>query len=658
MGLLAKMLVKLSADSADFVANVNRAERKTKDFAKQSRKAFNNVAKAGGLMGVAMGAAAAVIVSKQLAIIDSTAKTADKLGMQTEALGGLRHAAELTGVSQDVLDKSLLKMNKSLGEAISGTGEAKRYLEAMNLPIAELSRMKPDEAFAKISGEINKMGTQAEKTAAATSIFGRSGGDLINTMKLGEEGIKATAQEAEALGMTLSRIDAAKVEAANDSMARAKGFVSGLAKTLTVNLAPYITAVTDKLVEAAKRSGGFKEQIHAAIRTALFGVGKLADAWAGLEMVWEALKLSWKGLELLFAHGLAVINRAITDTINGAIFTVNKLIEGLNLLPGVEFQPLDKVAYSEVLSEMVDEAEAGFAAAEQNLIQLATKPLPSEKFENWLDEVETMAEQAAESVAAAAVGTSGGSGGISPEEQAKRDTLARQIETLETSLQTEEQKLFDSTVRRAEMVMTAHESEIITQERQDQLLEQLAEEHTAKLSAIHAKGLTARQKFQAMSLKGQVKDVAGSLVQMTQATASSNKTMFAINKAASYATAIVNTAEGVTKTLAKYPGPIGIGLATITAAAGLAQIAAITATSFEGGGTAPSVTATGAGGTVQNVDPLQGSGGEPAGREMKVEFHFNGNVYAKEQLAEWMEEEVAPLMADLRTRGVDFSEVA
>lgn len=99
-----------------------------------------------------------------------------------------------------------------------------------------------------------------------------------------------------------------------------------------------------------------------------------------------------------------------------------------------------------------------------------------------------------------------------------------------------------------------------------------------------------------------------SLQSMTAGVARENRAMFEINKAAGIASAVVNTAQGVTKALAEYPPPLSFAMAAAQAAAGAAQIAAISKTKF-GSGTAPSQAATPA----TPVAPVGGSGGGGGG---------------------------------------------
>ena len=83
-----------------------------------------------------------------------------------------------------------------------------------------------------------------------------------------------------------------------------------------------------------------------------------------------------------------------------------------------------------------------------------------------------------------------------------------------------------------------------------------------------------------------------------------NKKAFKLQKHASIATAIINTFTGATKMLGATPFyPLNVALAAATIAAGTAQVAAIKAQSFDGGG----FTGNGA-----RAGGLDGKGGFPA----------------------------------------------
>lgn len=77
--------------------------------------------------------------------------------------------------------------------------------------------------------------------------------------------------------------------------------------------------------------------------------------------------------------------------------------------------------------------------------------------------------------------------------------------------------------------------------------------------------------------------------QMSQLQSTKSREMFEIGKAAAIGSAIINTYEGITKTLASYPFPISAAMAAAQAAIGFAQVSQISSQTpaFEEGGIVP-----------------------------------------------------------------------
>jgi hypothetical protein len=613
-GLLGKLVLKMSADSAEFESNMAKARQSSSDFGASAVAAGAVAGKALAAAGAAAIAAGVLIVKSNLASIDSLAKVSDKLGISTEALAGFRHAAELSGTSQEAADKALQKMVRSIGEAQNGVGMARVEFEKMGLSVQALAGMKPEQAFAAISDATNNMATQSEKAASAAAIFGREGVSLLNTMKLGSEGLAATAHEAEVLGLTLSRVDAAKVEAANDSMTRMSASSAGFGKILTVAVAPYIQAVADALTQAGIKSNGFRDQIGTGMELATRGVVMLAKAFYGLNLVWDGLKLAFNVMSTFLQEGLLKVMAAAQSTLEfanvGGVFD-DQVAAGQAILE----------QQAQIVATLKADRESILAGGAETLSQYDTI---EGKVLAYKAAIEAASQAAAESVAASAPGQMETDGAMEASiTQAEADKYAAKLAALDTYLADEQERLFNASVARAEMVTAANESGIINEETRNALLEKIAADHQTKLTALTAKGLTEREKFQAKSMAGQVKQVVGALVEMTAGTARENKAMFAINKAAAIANAIINTYQGASLALATYPGPIGWAMAAATVAVGIAQIMQIATTSF-GSSAAPSVAATGASGTVQTVDPLEQQGTrdqQPAGNV------FNLTVY-------------------------------
>lgn len=110
------------------------------------------------------------------------------------------------------------------------------------------------------------------------------------------------------------------------------------------------------------------------------------------------------------------------------------------------------------------------------------------------------------------------------------------------------------------------------------------EELESKVSEIRQRGLSALERFTALSFGNQAKTVANELSNITGSVAKENKAMFIANKAAGIANAIISAHAGIAKTLSAYPFPINVGLAAAHAASAFMQVRAIASATMAKGG--------------------------------------------------------------------------
>ena len=216
-------------------------------------KQFTNAAKVAtkAIAGIGAAGAAAfgLMVKSQFKAVDSLGKVADKLGATTEALAGLRHAAELTGVSSNTLDMAMQRMTRRVSEAAVGTGEAQAAIKELGLDAAKLNRLSLDEKMSKFADAFGNVGSSSDRLRLAFKLFDSEGAALVNTLKLGSKGLADAAKESDELGLAISRIEVAQIEAANDATNRMKKAFTGIARTVAVQLAPAIAGVADDIRE-------------------------------------------------------------------------------------------------------------------------------------------------------------------------------------------------------------------------------------------------------------------------------------------------------------------------------------------------------------------------------------------------------------------------
>lgn len=209
------------------------------------------------IVGAVGGAGFGALIQSSINAGDELAKTADKLGVTTEALAGLRHAAELTGVSTGTMDMAMQRFTRRAAEAAKGTGEAKGALRELGIDAESIVRLPLDEQMNIVADAMSGVESQSDRVRLAMKLFDSEGVALVNTLGGGADALKAMTEEAAHLGLTLSRTDTAQMEAANDAITRLKGVFEGLTNQLGVAFAPIITFVADAFRQAALDSAEF-----------------------------------------------------------------------------------------------------------------------------------------------------------------------------------------------------------------------------------------------------------------------------------------------------------------------------------------------------------------------------------------------------------------
>lgn len=287
---LAKLVVKLEAQTSQYQAELEKAKRQLGKFDSDVSKIAGKIGKS---IGVAIAGAAtgiAFAVKQSLDAADELGNLSEKVGVSVEALSKLQYAAKLSDVSAEQLQVGLLKLSKSAVEAANGTGDASAAFSALGVGAkkADGSLKSTDELFIELAESFSKFEDGPEKAAAAMAIFGKSGAELIPLLNAGKQGIQSYSDELEKLGGVVTAEASARADEFNRNLDRLKGASAGLANQLA-------TALSPALVELAQRMVRFTSDSEAS--------GKVIDG----------LKVSFRGLvgtAIVLANALQIVGQA------------------------------------------------------------------------------------------------------------------------------------------------------------------------------------------------------------------------------------------------------------------------------------------------------------------------------------------------------------
>ena len=113
----------LIANSSKFVSELEKANKAGKNWGDKMGKAAKGVATTFAAAGAAAAVSLTALYTVTASNIDEQAKFADKIGISTDALGGLHHAADLTGVSTQNMNLGLQRMTRR----VAGSGAGYRH---------------------------------------------------------------------------------------------------------------------------------------------------------------------------------------------------------------------------------------------------------------------------------------------------------------------------------------------------------------------------------------------------------------------------------------------------------------------------------------------------------------------------------------------------
>jgi hypothetical protein len=240
-----------------------------------------------GLTAVAGAAGIGLLVKSSLQSIDTLGKTAQKLGVTSQALQKLRYASNLAGVETRTVDMAVQRFTRRLSEAANGTGEAKDALKELGLNAKELAKQPLDKQMLKLADAFDNVQSSGDKVRLAFKLFDSEGVAFVNTLEGGSAALQQMFQEAEGLGFILSSGAVKGVEETNDAMMKLGVMLGGVRDQIVAGLAPAFRLIVDlirnKLVDAIKGENGMGKIEDFARTLAINVIDFVEDIAEGLQ---------------------------------------------------------------------------------------------------------------------------------------------------------------------------------------------------------------------------------------------------------------------------------------------------------------------------------------------------------------------------------------
>jgi len=528
---------------------------------------------------------------------DAAAKLGDRFGIATEKLIGMQHAGELAGVSQESMTTAMRTMAKTATDAAEGMATYERSYKTLGIEAGNFLKLPMEQQFSTIIQKLGEVENVTVRNAIAQELLGRSGGEILNIAADGAEAFKKAAADAESWGLAINRVDAAKLEMANDAITRAQAAAKGMFTTIAVTVAPVVKALADLWADTAAEAGGFKQQAGQAAEVVITGIGYAANVVQGLRLAYTAVKLVVAELLDLAARAFAALMQKVTQIPKWAEFLPGPLGNAAKAMR--EFSGTASV-------QMALFAESTRANADQikaELDAIAEEGLPKDKIIAKVREIRALMQAEAEEIARRRAEFS--AGGITEVRGAKdekkepketwRDKLAQKVEQLREENMVELELLDEKLREKNLLLQDAMDAGLINEETalaQSALIQQKYEQAKTKIVDEETK---RRYGIANVYRQLDLTSASGFFGAMSTMMNSQSRTAFQIGKAAAISQTIIDTyraAQGAFASLAPIPfiGPVlGAAAAAAAIVSGMARVQSIKSQQFGGGAVAAPV---------------------------------------------------------------------
>lgn len=227
----------------------------------------------------AIAAGLGEITKKAIETGDQLNKLSQKTGISVGTLSGLAYAAETADVPLDALSTSIAKFSKFAAEAANGSKEQAAAFQAMGVSVkaADGSIRPVDQLLAQIADKFKGYKDGAEKSALATTLFGKAGAQMIPFLNQGAEGLAKASAVAKSLGFDFTST-AENSEKFNDNLRTLGVAAVGLGNDIAAELLPSLISAEEHIISFVQslRANGVLQGFASGIKTVVDNLDALA----------------------------------------------------------------------------------------------------------------------------------------------------------------------------------------------------------------------------------------------------------------------------------------------------------------------------------------------------------------------------------------------
>jgi len=319
---LGTLTIDLAANVARLSSDLGKANRLAEKSAAQMERRFSQMKTALGTMfaGLSVGAFATWI-KQSIDAADQVNELSQKINVNAESLQKWGFAASVSGGSMEDTATAIKKLSVNISEAASGSDSAKAKFDAIGVSFLDSSGKirTADSVMLDISDRFQSTANDANKTAIAIDLFGKSGTSMIPVLNEGSASLQEMMQQAQDLGLVMSQESLTAADNFNDSLTTLVGVSRGYANHIAEALLPTLNTLTGYLISTATESEDTSEKFLVLNNTIKILTSTAIGVAAAFDIVGKRLGAAMASIAAIaegeFSKSVDIINMANEDAV-------------------------------------------------------------------------------------------------------------------------------------------------------------------------------------------------------------------------------------------------------------------------------------------------------------------------------------------------------
>ena len=193
---------------------------------------------------------------------------ATRTGLSLQAIQRLQLTSEQTGLSVDAAAAAINRMQRALVDSEDGTGRQAAAFARLNLNIAEIRNLAPEQQFETVARALANVGDKAQQVAIGSDLLGRSFAEQLPVILQAADGFEAAAEGLERIGGPLADDTIQKLDSVGDSVGLTGAALRNLGSELLSFVSPAIEGLANSLTNVISTirilggGGGEVEQLQ------------------------------------------------------------------------------------------------------------------------------------------------------------------------------------------------------------------------------------------------------------------------------------------------------------------------------------------------------------------------------------------------------------